>query len=47
MRDQLIDVDTTASLRLPRQRKREAAMRIPAPEQVDAILAAADDRFRA
>jgi len=39
--------DPTASLRLPRLRKREAAMTIPTPDVVRRILDAADPRFRA
>lgn len=46
MRDRLIAVDPTAGVALPRQRKRDAAMQIPSPEQVRAILDAAQDDFR-
>jgi integrase len=46
IRDRLIATDPTVGVRLPRERQRVAAMRIPTPEQVGAILAAADDRFR-
>ncbi len=47
VRDGMIAADPTASVRLPRQRKREAAMTIPSPEVVRRILDAADPRFRA
>ncbi len=43
----MIAVDPTAQVRLPRLRKREAAMTIPAPEVVRRILDAAEPRFRA
>lgn len=46
LRDRLIPHDPTAGVRLPRQRKREAQMRIPSPQEVRALLDAADDRFR-
>ena len=47
VRDGMVATDPTARVRLPRQRKREAAMTIPAPEVVRRILEAADSRFRA
>ncbi len=47
VRDHLVAVDPTEGVRLPRQRKREASMTIPTPQQVLAILDAADDRFEA
>jgi integrase len=47
VRDGMIATDPTAQVRLPRLRKREAAMTIPAPEVVGAILAACEPRFRA
>jgi integrase len=45
MRDKLLAVDPTEGVRLPRVRKREAAMSIPSPEQVRALLEVADERF--
>lgn len=45
VRDRVIAVDPTEGVRLPRQRKREASMQIPTPEQVRALLDAADERF--
>lgn len=47
VRDGMIAVDPTTQVRLPRLRKREAAMAIPTPEVVRSILEAADPRFRA
>ena len=47
VRDGMIAADPTASVRLPRQRKREAAMTIPTPDVLRRILEAADPRFRA
>jgi len=47
VRDGMIAVDPTAQVRLPRQRKREAAMTIPTPDVVRSILQACDPRFRA
>lgn len=47
IRDEMIATDPTARVRLPRQRKREAAMSIPTPETVRRLLEAADPRFRA
>jgi integrase len=46
VRDRLIAVDPTAGVTLPRQRKRDAAMQVPSPEQVRAVLGAASDTFR-
>jgi len=46
IRDQMVATDPTTGVRLPRQRKREAQMRIPTPDEVRAVLDAADDRFR-
>ncbi|WP_170212824.1 tyrosine-type recombinase/integrase [Pedococcus bigeumensis] len=47
VRDGMIAVDPTLSVRLPRLRKREAAMTIPAPEVVRRILDASHPRFTA
>ncbi len=47
IRDGYLIKDPTEGVRLPRQRKREAAMTIPTPVQVRAILEAADERFTA
>ena len=47
IRDDLIATDPTEKVRLPRQRKREAAMQIPTPGQVRDLLDAADERFGA
>lgn len=47
VRDGMIAVDPTAQVRLPRLRKREAAMTIPAPDVVRRILDASEPRFRA
>ncbi|MCW2813084.1 MAG: site-specific integrase [Nocardioides sp.] len=47
VRDGMIGADPTLAVRLPRQRKREAAMEIPSPEVVRNILEASDPRFRA
>lgn len=49
VRDDVIGVDPTSKMSRqgPRQRRPEAAMRIPTPEHVRAILEAADDRFHA
>ena len=46
VRDRMIPVDPSIGVRLPRQRKREAQMRIPTPDDVRQALEAADDRFR-
>lgn len=47
IRDKVIVSDPTEGVRLPRQRRADAAMQIPTPDQVRAILEAADERFRA
>ncbi|NYE35381.1 integrase [Nocardioides cavernae] len=47
VRDGMIAVDPTTQVRLPRLRRRAAAMEIPTPEVVRSILEAADPRFRA
>lgn len=47
IRDKMIAADPTEGVRLPRQRKREASMTIPTPEEVKALLGAADERFTA
>lgn len=47
VRDGMIAVDPTVQVRLPRLRRREAAMAIPSPEVVRRILDAAAPRFRA
>lgn len=47
MRDKVIASDPTEGVRLPRQRRAEAAMSIPSPEDVRAMLEAADERFEA
>lgn len=45
IRDGLIATDPTAGVRLPRQRKREASIQMPTPEQVRRLLDVADERF--
>jgi integrase len=45
-RDKIIGSDPTEGISLPRQRRAEAAMRIPTPEEVGKILAAADVWFK-
>jgi len=47
VRDGMIAADPTATVKIPRLRKREAAMTIPSPDVVRRILDAADPRFRA
>lgn len=47
VRDGMIAADPTVTVRLPRQRKREAAMGIPPPDVVRRILEVSDPRFRA
>ena len=47
VRDGMIAVDPTVQVRLPRLRRREAAMAIPTPEVVRSILEASEPRFRA
>jgi integrase len=45
VRDRFIATDPTEGVTLPRQRRREHAMELPTPEQVRALLNAADDEF--
>ena len=45
-RDKVIATDPTEGITLPRTRRAEAAMRIPTPEQVGQIMAAAEEWFR-
>lgn len=47
VRDRLIATDPSKGVQPPRDRRRDAAMVLPTTEQVSALLAAADDRFRA
>ncbi len=47
VRDRVLAHDVTANVKLPRRRKAEAAMTIPAPAEVGAIVAAADEHFTA
>lgn len=47
VKNKIIADDPSEGLQLPRERRREASMVIPAPEQVAAALDAADDWFRA
>ena len=47
VRDGMIAVDPTLQVRLPRLRRREAAMTIPTPEVVRRVLEASQPRFRA
>lgn len=47
VRDQVIAVDPSDRVTLPRDRRREAAMVLPTPRQVASIMAAADPAFRA
>ncbi|RHW27057.1 site-specific integrase [Nocardioides immobilis] len=46
LKDRIIGSDPTEGVRLPRGRRAEAAMSIPAPEEVGQLLDVADDRFR-
>ena len=46
VRDKLLAVDPSDGVTLPRARKAEHAMRIPAPQTVGSVLNAADDWFR-
>jgi len=46
IRDRLISADPSLNVRLPRTRKAEHAMRVPTPEEVGRIMAAADPWFR-
>jgi integrase len=45
VRDRLIASDPSADVTLPRDRRREAAMRLPEPAEVGALLAAAEPHF--
>ena len=45
-RDKVIGSDPTEGISLPRRRRAEAAMKIPTPEEVGKILAAADVWFK-
>lgn len=45
VRDGLIANDPTEGVRLPRQRRREATMSIPSPQEVRLLLTTADERF--
>jgi integrase len=47
VRDRLIAADPSADVTLPRDRRREAAMQLPTPAEVGALLAAADPPYRA
>lgn len=46
VRDRLIPNDQSEGVTIPRQRRREAAMRLPTREQVGALLQAADPSFK-
>jgi integrase len=45
-RDKVIGSDPTEGISLPRQRRAEAAMKIPSPEEVGKLLAAAETWFK-
>ncbi len=47
VRDRVIASDPSDAVTLPRLRRAEAAMTLPTNDQVGAVLAAADERFRA
>jgi integrase len=47
VRDRVIALDPSDGVTLPRDRRREAAMTLPTPEQVGQIMDAADPGFRA
>lgn len=47
VRDRMLAHDPSASITLPRVRRADAAMTIPVPEHVGALMNAADDDFRA
>jgi integrase len=47
VRDKVIAADPSDGVTLPRVRKAAAAMRLPTPDEVGRLLAAADPRFRA
>jgi len=46
VRDRLIPHDPSEGVAIPRQRRREAAMRLPTHEQVGALMQAADPSFK-
>ena len=46
VRDRVIGMDPTDTVRLPRRRRADAAMSIPTPEDVGLLITAADDEFR-
>ncbi|WIG18373.1 tyrosine-type recombinase/integrase [Kocuria rosea] len=46
VRDQVIGRNPTEGVKLPRQRRREHALILPTPEQVQAVLDASSDSFR-
>ena len=45
VKDRVIGSDPTDGVRLPRGRRADVAMSIPAPEEVGQLMAAADERF--
>jgi integrase len=45
VRDRVLARDPSEGVKLPRQRKAAAAMRIPTPEEVSKLLASADENF--
>ena len=46
MKDRAIGSDPTDGVRLPRGRRADVAMSIPAPEEVGQLMAVADARFQ-
>ncbi|WP_242498004.1 tyrosine-type recombinase/integrase [Nocardioides glacieisoli] len=46
VKDRVIGSDPTDGVRLPRGRRADVAMSIPAPEEVGQLMAVADERFR-
>ncbi|MGI8993778.1 MAG: UPF0158 family protein [Nocardioidaceae bacterium] len=46
VKDKVIGSDPTDGVRLPRGRRADAAMSIPTPEEIEQLMAVADDRFR-
>ena len=46
VKDRVIGSDPTDGVHLPRGRRADAAMSIPAPEEVGQLIAVADERFR-
>ena len=46
VKDKVIGSDPTDGVRLPRRRRADAAMSIPAPEEVGLLMAVADDQVR-